>query len=220
MTPLAGEHGYVGLLAQAAPGLSVEGRLGAIGHGANDYRPSAGSGGAAGSGGGSLAVRRSAALGDGGIGGGMGAAASQRRGPAASAKPQGTRDAPGGDRRRFYRLAKALVGKQLPADTRMIDLTRERNDDLEPDAEPGDGKPLGHGVHMALAVLRAAPEVELTLVRIDPAAPYMLQQVARAMNGDADFLRQPAQPPGQPGRQQFPTRPGVGSLFCKNASRF
>jgi hypothetical protein len=73
----------------------------------------------------------------------------------------------------------------LPADTRMIDLTRERNDDLEPDASPGDGKGLGHGVHMALAVLRAAPEVALTLVRIDPAAPYMLQQVARAMNGEA-----------------------------------
>jgi hypothetical protein len=67
----------------------------------------------------------------------------------------------------------------------MIDLTRERNDDLQPDAFPGDGKGLGHGVHMALAVLRAAPEVELTLVRIDPAAPYMLQQAARAMNGQS-----------------------------------
>ena len=74
----------------------------------------------------------------------------------------------------------------------MIDLTRKRNDDLDPDAEPDDGKRLGHGVHMALAVLKAAPEVELTLVRIDPAAPYMLQQVARAMNGEpisSDSLR-------------------------------
>ena len=79
---------------------------------------------------------------------------------------------------------RSLVGKQLPEDTRLIDLTRSRNDDLEPDADPGDGKTLGHGAHMALAVMAAAPEVELVLVRIDPAAPYMLQQVARAINGE------------------------------------
>lgn len=46
-----------------------------------------------------------------------------------------------------------LVGKQLPEDTRLIDLTRSRNDDLQPDPDPGDGKTLGHGVHMALAVM-------------------------------------------------------------------
>jgi hypothetical protein len=87
---------------------------------------------------------------------------------------------------------RTLVGKQLPDDTRMVDLTRERNDDLQPDPDPSAGKTLGHGVHMALAVLRAAPEVELVLVRIDPAAPYMLQEVARAMNGEtvaSDGLR-------------------------------
>ena len=79
---------------------------------------------------------------------------------------------------------RGLVGKQLPGDTLMVDLTAERNDDVQPDPDPGDGKTLGHGVHMALAVLRAAPEAELVLVRIDPAAPYMLQEVARAMNGE------------------------------------
>ena len=79
---------------------------------------------------------------------------------------------------------RALVGKQLPEDTRLIDLTRSRNDDVEPDPDPGDGKTLGHGTHMALAVVRAAPEVELVLIRIDPAAPYMLQQAARAINGE------------------------------------
>ena len=79
---------------------------------------------------------------------------------------------------------RGLVGKQLPEDTRLIDLTRSRNDDLQPDPDPGDGKTLGHGVHMALAALSAAPEVELVLIRIDPAAPYMLQQVARAINGE------------------------------------
>lgn len=79
---------------------------------------------------------------------------------------------------------RGLVGKQLPEDTRLIDLTRSRNNDLEPDPDPGDGKTLGHGAHMALAVMAAAPEVELVLIRIDPAAPYMLQQVARAINGE------------------------------------
>ena len=67
----------------------------------------------------------------------------------------------------------------------MVDLTAERKDDVQPDADAGDGKMLGHGVQMALAVLRAAPQVELVLVRIDPAAPYMLQEVARAMNGES-----------------------------------
>ena len=80
---------------------------------------------------------------------------------------------------------RGLVGKQLPEDTRLIDLTRSRNDDLEPDPDPGDGKIVGarrpHGPGRAW---RAAPEVELVLVRIDPAAPYMLQQVARAINGE------------------------------------
>ena len=80
---------------------------------------------------------------------------------------------------------RGLVGKQLPDDTLLVDLTRERNDDAQPDPEPGDGKTLGHGVHMALAVLRAAPEAQIVLVRIDPAAPYMLQEVARAMNGES-----------------------------------
>jgi hypothetical protein len=81
---------------------------------------------------------------------------------------------------------RALVAKQLPDDVRVIDLTRARNEDLLPDPEPGegDGKTPGHGFLMALAVLRAAPEAELVLVRIDPTAPYMLQEVARAINGE------------------------------------
>ena len=92
---------------------------------------------------------------------------------------------------------RGLVGTRLPDDMRMVDLTRERNDDVKPDPEPGDGKTPGHGVHMALAVLRAAPEAEIVLVRIDPAAPYMLQEVARAMNGETPRLREPRQPPGR-----------------------
>ncbi len=77
-----------------------------------------------------------------------------------------------------------LVGKDLPAGTHLVDLTRERNRDLQPDPFPTKAG-LGSGTRRAVALARTAPEAELTLVRIDPAAPYMLYQVARAINGDA-----------------------------------
>jgi hypothetical protein len=76
----------------------------------------------------------------------------------------------------------ALVGKQLPKSTRYLDLTAERNDSLQPDPFPAGEGP-GSGVRMALAVLLAAPDCELTLVRVDPAAPYMLGVVMRRLNG-------------------------------------
>jgi hypothetical protein len=72
---------------------------------------------------------------------------------------------------------------QFPEDTRLVDFTRERNRDLQPDPFPPVAG-LGDGTRCALTVLRAAPEVQLTLVRIDPAAPYMLQEAARAINGE------------------------------------
>jgi hypothetical protein len=77
-----------------------------------------------------------------------------------------------------------LVGKELPAGTRLLDLTRERNRDLQADPFPTK-KGLGSGTRRSVTLARAAPEAELTLVRIDPAAPYMLYQVARAINGDS-----------------------------------
>jgi hypothetical protein len=83
-----------------------------------------------------------------------------------------------------FRGWEALAGKGLPPDTRLIDLTRERNADLQPDPfPPGQGP--GSGTRHALTIARIAPEVSLTLIRIDPAAPYMLETVARAINGDA-----------------------------------
>ncbi|HZT79534.1 MAG TPA: hypothetical protein VFA26_04915, partial [Gemmataceae bacterium] len=83
-----------------------------------------------------------------------------------------------------FRGWQGLVGKGLPARTRFLDLTAERNADLLPDAPPG-GAGVGHGTQMALAAAVAAPEAEMVLVRIDPAAPYQLLTVARAMNGEA-----------------------------------
>jgi hypothetical protein len=77
-----------------------------------------------------------------------------------------------------------LAGKDLPKGTKLIDLTAERNRDLLPDDYPGDPKEVGHGTRVAQAAVLAAPEAAFTLVRIDPEAPYMLQEVARAINGE------------------------------------
>ncbi len=198
-TPPDGDFNYVGLLNAAAPGLSVEGRLGplvtvrttinqapalaALSEVAEVRLP--------------LAARPRLETAESVEGWDPLRASGAARLQVLNHKGRGTRVAViDGDftgwRGVVARSGDGATTGQLPADTRMIDLTRERNDDLEPDAEPADSKPLGHGVHMALAVLRAAPEVDLTLVRIDPAAPYMLQQIARAMNGDpivSDSLR-------------------------------
>ena len=82
-----------------------------------------------------------------------------------------------------FRGWEALVGKGLPRNTRLVDLTRERNDDLLPAPFP-DGAGPGPGTHRALTIARIAPEISLTLIRIDPTAPYLLEEAARAINGD------------------------------------
>ncbi len=76
-----------------------------------------------------------------------------------------------------------MDGKHLPKVTKYIDLTAERNDDLLPDPPAGDPKFLGHGTRCALAAALAAPDADLTLVRIDPAAPHQLLEVAKFING-------------------------------------
>jgi hypothetical protein len=76
----------------------------------------------------------------------------------------------------------ALVGKKLPPRTRLFDLTAERNADLKPDPFP-TAAGLGHGTQVALAAALAAPETDMLLIRIDPAAPYQMLTLARALNG-------------------------------------
>jgi hypothetical protein len=76
----------------------------------------------------------------------------------------------------------ALVGKQLPEHARLLDLTTERNADLRPDPSPGPAP--GPGTRRAVVLSRVAPEADLTLIRVDPAAAYMVYQVARGINGD------------------------------------
>ncbi len=83
-----------------------------------------------------------------------------------------------------FRGWQQLRGKQLPVGTRMVDLTAERSPNLLPDPETGPAQELGHGTRYALALMKAAPGVELTLIRIDPGAPYQLFSVAQAIAGD------------------------------------
>ncbi|HEY7329906.1 MAG TPA: hypothetical protein VH592_19885 [Gemmataceae bacterium] len=83
-----------------------------------------------------------------------------------------------------FRGWQGLIGQgTLPENTRLVDWTAERSVDLLPDPfPPGDGP--GPGTRRALTIARLAPEINLTLIRIDPASPYMLEAVARAINGD------------------------------------
>src|SRR5581483_9506003 len=85
---------------------------------------------------------------------------------------QGTRVAIIGD---DFRGWEKLKGKHGPA---FVDLTAERNRDLLPDPEPGPAGGEGFGTRCARALSAAAPEADVTLVRIDDRAPYMLQTVA------------------------------------------
>src|SRR5205085_598541 len=60
----------------------------------------------------------------------------------------------------------------LPADTVLIDLTRELSRTLAPlDPRPGRA---AAGLAAAQAVHLAAPGARLVLVRVDPAAPFQL----------------------------------------------
>jgi hypothetical protein len=77
------------------------------------------------------------------------------------------------------------LGKGLPKNTKYIDLTAARNPNVLPDPFPeGPTGTLGTGTLTALAAILAAPEAELTLIRVDPKAPYQLYEVARYINGD------------------------------------
>lgn len=83
-----------------------------------------------------------------------------------------------------FRGFEALRGKRLPADTRLLDLTRERNINFLPEPYPGKEAGPGYSTHCAVAVMQAAPEAELTLIRVDPTAINQMVMVARAINGD------------------------------------
>jgi hypothetical protein len=76
----------------------------------------------------------------------------------------------------------AFVGKQLPAKTKLLDFTPERNADLQPEAATGGSQP-GSGVRFALALQAAVPADEMLLARIPADAPYQVEQIARVLSG-------------------------------------
>lgn len=84
----------------------------------------------------------------------------------------------------FHGHEELISTGRLPAGTRHVDLTAQRSAELFPDPLPPDPKRLGHGTRCALALALAAPEAELTLLRIDPAAPHMLREAAAYLNGE------------------------------------
>jgi hypothetical protein len=83
-----------------------------------------------------------------------------------------------------FRGFEKLKGQALPAKTRYVDFTAERNPTLLPDPFPGDPKSIGQGTQLAQAVLLAAPEAELTLIRVDPTCPYQVVAAAGLIRGD------------------------------------
>lgn len=86
-----------------------------------------------------------------------------------------------------FRGWESLVKKQLPFNTRLIDLTAERNDNLKGDTVPDAPGALGTGTLTSLAVARAAPWCELLLVRIDAACPHMVGLVHGRLLGRTEF---------------------------------
>lgn len=82
-----------------------------------------------------------------------------------------------------FRGYEGFVGKRLPKKTTLLDFTAERNPDLTP-AAPVAPEGVGSGTRLALALIEAAPAAELYLLGVDPAAPYQVQEIARAVSGE------------------------------------
>ena len=82
---------------------------------------------------------------------------------------------------RGYERLKGPLGDRL----HYVDWTAGRNPSLEPDPFPGESGMVGAGTQAALALTLAAPAADLTLIRIDPAAPHQLDEVIRWLDGEA-----------------------------------
>jgi hypothetical protein len=83
-----------------------------------------------------------------------------------------------------FRGYEKYAGKQFPAKVGYVDFTAERNITLLPDAFASPETAIGSGTQAALAVVQAAPDVYLVLIRVDPAAPYQLEEAARLISGE------------------------------------
>jgi hypothetical protein len=83
-----------------------------------------------------------------------------------------------------FRGWEALLDRFPRARVQFIDLTRERNRDLKVEPYPYPGPGTGQGTRLAEMLLKAAPAADLTLICIDPSAPFQLETVARAIDAD------------------------------------
>ncbi len=70
----------------------------------------------------------------------------------------------------------------LPKKTQLLDVTAELSLDLRP-TPPLPGDAIGSGTRLALALQAEAKADEMLLLRIDPAAPYQIPQLARVLQG-------------------------------------
>ncbi|MFO0965145.1 MAG: hypothetical protein U0793_06110 [Gemmataceae bacterium] len=86
---------------------------------------------------------------------------------------------------RDFRAWKQMVKEgKLNAATRMVDLTRPADREFAPLPEPGDPAAPGHGTQAALVAALAAPDAELTLIRIPGHSIQELIEVARYCRGE------------------------------------
>ena len=81
--------------------------------------------------------------------------------------------------------AAELIGKDLPATTRILDLTTELSPAILP--SPPFANRTGTGTVAAQAVHAAAPDADLTLVRVDPSAFFQMLTVARLVRGEPGY---------------------------------
>ncbi len=75
----------------------------------------------------------------------------------------------------FRNHKKLIADGKLPKSTILVDLTKERNRNVEPEPYPGRPDEIGHGTQCAFAASLAAPEAEIVLVRIADDDPTMLK---------------------------------------------
>jgi hypothetical protein len=83
-----------------------------------------------------------------------------------------------------FRGYREFLGNQLPARTRYVDVTAQTDRSILPRTPAGGDGVVGHGTRCALAAALAAPDAEITLIRVDREAPYQLEQVARYIHGE------------------------------------
>ena len=76
------------------------------------------------------------------------------------------------------------VGKELPSSTHYVDLTAERNMEIQPEPSLVPMGSMGHGTHCALAVRSAAPDADIALVRVAADAPHEVVAAFRYTLGD------------------------------------